>query len=282
VVDSGDPRVHQEPFVSGPYIHRNNEPKYHAVLLRAEEFAKQERLYRIWFAALDKPCNPREVAEDPKQLNKKLERFLQFHDQRTAGIPGLCPLFVGLRMRVTEKVMKTSQITTLKHTPYYVVSWGLHPGDRVRRDEGERFLSYLPRMIIMRVENAQWQLEGLHPCEFPLFPVERTWVLSEETGVKIVRKGFALLPDFASTAFMMQGYTLDGAVADCGSVLASGGLTEMMTTHVILSCVKKTDGILLTQAFAREIFRLGVAPGPHCLLKLLHQRFSSGMSLDEA
>lgn len=107
-------------------------------------------------------------------------------------------------------------------------------------------------------------------------------VLSEETGVKIVRKGFTLLPDFASTAFMMQGYTLDGAVADCGSVLASGGLTEMMTTYVILSRVKKADGLLLTQAFARGIFRLGVAPGPHCLLKLLHQRFSSGMSLDEA
>ena len=66
------------------------------------------------------------MAKDPKQLNKKLERFLQFHDQRTAGIPGLCPLFVGLRMRVTEKVMKTSQITILKHTPCYVVSWDLH------------------------------------------------------------------------------------------------------------------------------------------------------------
>ena len=111
----------------------------------------------------------------------------------------------------------------------------------------------------MCFENAQWQLEGLRPGEFPLFPVERTWVLSEETGVKIVRKGFTLLPDFASTAFMMQGYTLDGAVADCGSVLASGGLTEMMTTYVILSRVKKADR-LLTQAFAREIFRLGVAP----------------------
>jgi hypothetical protein len=53
------------------------------------------------------------VAKDPKQLNKKLERFLQFHDQRAAGIPSMCPLFVGLRMRVAEKVMKTSQITIL-------------------------------------------------------------------------------------------------------------------------------------------------------------------------
>jgi hypothetical protein len=207
---------------------------------------------------------------------------MQFHDQRAAGIPGLCPLFVGLRMRVTEKIIKTSTITILKHSTCYVVSWDLHPGDRVRRDDGERFLSYLPRMIIVRFENAKWQLEGLNPGEFPLYPVERTGVVSEGTGVKVVRKGFTLLPDFASTAFMMQGYTLDGAVADCGNILASGGLTEMMTTYVILSRVKKADGLHLTQAFAREIFRLGVAPGPHCSLKILRRRFSSGLSLDGA
>ncbi len=145
VVDSNDARVREEPFLSAPYIHRNNEPKYHAL---------QQRLNRLWFAAQDKPCNPREIAKDPQQLSKQLERFLQFHDQRTAGIPGLCLLSVGLRMRVTENIIKNSQITILKHTPCHVVSWDLHPGDRVRLDDGERFLSYLPRMIRVRFENA--------------------------------------------------------------------------------------------------------------------------------
>jgi len=91
------------PFVGAPYVHKNNEPKYHALLLRAEEHAKRERKYRLWFAAQDKPCNPAEICKDVKQLQKKLERFLQFHDQWTAGIPGLCLLTEGLQMRVTEK-----------------------------------------------------------------------------------------------------------------------------------------------------------------------------------
>ena len=64
----------------------------------------QHGQYRLWFAAQDKPCNPAEIASDPKKLEKKLTRFLQFHDQRTAGIPGLFPLYVGLRARVNEKI----------------------------------------------------------------------------------------------------------------------------------------------------------------------------------
>ena len=93
----------EEPFVSAPYIHRNNEPKYHAMLLRAEEHAKRTHKFRIWFAAKDTPCNPAEIVKQPEQLKAKLDRFLQFHDQKTAGIPGLCLLYPGLKMRVTEK-----------------------------------------------------------------------------------------------------------------------------------------------------------------------------------
>ena len=36
-----DPRVHEAPFLDAPYVHRNNEPKYHALLLRAQEVAKR-------------------------------------------------------------------------------------------------------------------------------------------------------------------------------------------------------------------------------------------------
>ena len=49
---------------------------------------------------------------------------------------------------------------------------------------------------------------------WPLFPVERTWTLNEALGNKIRRKGFTLVPDYASTAFMIQGATLPAAFAD--------------------------------------------------------------------
>ena len=68
---------------------------------------------------------------------------------------------------------------------------------------------------------------------WPLYLVERTWTLSEALGTKIRRKGFTLLPDYASTAFMIQGATLSAAIADCGDIVDSGGLSELMTVYVI-------------------------------------------------
>ena len=37
LVEARDPRILQEPFLSAPYVHQNNAPKYHAMLLRAVE-----------------------------------------------------------------------------------------------------------------------------------------------------------------------------------------------------------------------------------------------------
>ena len=78
-----DPRIREEPFLSAPYIHKNNEPKYHAMLLRAAEQAKRERKHVLWYAAVDCPLNPAEIVKTPAQLQQKLERVLQFHDQQS-------------------------------------------------------------------------------------------------------------------------------------------------------------------------------------------------------
>ena len=37
LIDAKDTRIHEEPFLSAPYVHQNNTPKYHAMLLRAQE-----------------------------------------------------------------------------------------------------------------------------------------------------------------------------------------------------------------------------------------------------
>ena len=83
-----------------------------------------------------------------------------------------------------------------------------------------------------------------------------------------------MVPDFACTGFMMQGQTLDAALADCGDIRELPGLTEMITSYVILSRVRKADGLLLMRAFSPYLFRLGSAPGPACLLKLLRRKFT--------
>ena len=114
-----------------------------------------------------------------------------------------------------------------------------------------------------------------------MFPVQRTWIVNENSGSKIRRHGFTLLPDYASTAFMIQGATLGASIADCGDILDIGGLSELMTTYVILSRVKSADGLLLLRAFCHNLFQMGALPGPSCLLKMLRSRFQAHASADE-
>ena len=64
------------------------------------------------------------------------------------------------------------------------------------------------------VEGASWKIHlKLDPGVFPLHPVTRAWEL----------RGFTWVPDFASTAFMIQGATLKAGLADCGDITDAVG-----------------------------------------------------------
>ena len=63
LIAAGDSRVTQDPFVDAPYMHKNNEPKYHAMLLRAAEHAKKLEKHVLWFGAEDTPENPSQLAQ---------------------------------------------------------------------------------------------------------------------------------------------------------------------------------------------------------------------------
>ena len=122
LIEPQDPRIRQSPFIDAPYVHQHNEPKYHAPPLRAVENAKSggsTPAHILWVVAQDDPDNPAEVFANEAQMHHKKQRWLQYHDQMTAGIPGLLPLYLGMRARVTEKISKTLGI--LKHTPCTVV-----------------------------------------------------------------------------------------------------------------------------------------------------------------
>ena len=105
LMEAADPRVHREPFLRAPYVHQNNTPTYHAMLLRAVEEAKRGTdgaKHILWVRAQDRPHNPKEIAKNPALVDEKRNRFLQKNDQHTAGIPGLLPLYMGMQVRVTE------------------------------------------------------------------------------------------------------------------------------------------------------------------------------------
>lgn len=146
----------------------------------------------------------------------------------------------------------------------------------------ERYLHYLPRRIYIRFGNVEWQIHPrLGKGVIALHPVTRSWELNKATCATIKRRGFTPLPDYASTAFMIQGATLTAGLADCGDILDMTGYTEMMRSYAILSRLTDPSGLLLLRAFSPHLFRTGTLPGPHCLLKLLRHRFQHEQGSDD-
>ena len=69
-------------------------------------------------------------------------------------------------------------------------------------------LFFAPKDASIHVKN---QRMGISPAGvLPVQPVQRTWELNRDTGVKIKRQGFTLVNDFAKTVFMIQGETMQG------------------------------------------------------------------------
>ena len=189
------------PFLKAPYVHQNNQPKYHAMLMRALEHAKRGSEVPqqvLWVRAEDTPVKTQDVGRSPEQVDRKLELFLQLHDQKTGGIPGLFVLYKNAPVRTTEKIKLSDKIIILKHTSGRII-------DANESSECERCLNYLPLMLFVQFPAVTWQLPGLSVGVFPIQPMQRSWKFNRDTGAKVKRRGLTLVNDFASTAFMAQG-----------------------------------------------------------------------------
>ena len=192
-----------------------------------------------------------------------------------------------MKARTTEKVArgkdaKGRDVVILKHTSCTIYGWDLHTADREHQAGSQKMLSYLPQLIYLQLPDAEWQINPRLPKGvFPLHVVQRTWMLSE-SGSKVSRKGFTLVPDYASIGFMMQGETLLAEIAECGDIFSVPGMTEILTTYVILSRVKRADSLLLLRAFSPNLFRFGSPPGPACLIKHMQRRLDTSGGIPQA
>ena len=107
----------------------------------------------------------------------------------------------------------------------------------------------MPKVIYLQLASADWQIHAQLPKGvFPLQSVQRMWKLSG-SGSNVSRKGFTLVPDYASTCFMMQGETVFAEIAECGDIYSVPGMTEILTTYLILSRVRRADSLLLLRGF---------------------------------
>ena len=96
-------RYISEQFAGAPFVHPFRHPSYHATQLRAIVFAKSKQRRLLWVTAHDKILtNNLSLTKEKEELRK--ERWLEFHDRYTNGIPGLLPLVVDLPIRFTEPI----------------------------------------------------------------------------------------------------------------------------------------------------------------------------------
>lgn len=66
-----DAALRESDFLDAPYVHQHNEPKYHARLLRAAEYAKRHKKHCLWFRAHDTIMDRIERPKDLMKLQKK-------------------------------------------------------------------------------------------------------------------------------------------------------------------------------------------------------------------
>ena len=91
----------EHPFVDAPFVHPFRHPSFHAQQLRALDFAKADNRRLLWVAAHDK-LQKSDGTHRKDQEEARKQKWLQFHDRSTAGIPGLLPLVLDLPVRFTD------------------------------------------------------------------------------------------------------------------------------------------------------------------------------------
>ena len=129
--ESDKKRYVTNPFASAPYVHPFRHPSYHATQLRAILFAKTNKKQLLWVTAHDKiVSNSIAVSKEKEEARK--ERWLEFHDRFTGGIPGVLPLVRDLPVRFTESIDKRSrEMGVFKHCRgvLYEIPLGLPAGN---------------------------------------------------------------------------------------------------------------------------------------------------------
>ena len=95
------------------------------------------------------------------------------------------------------------------------------------------------------------------------------------TGIQARRTGYFMLPDFASTAHMSQGESLDAVSCNLSSPSDKVTTQEQIAGYVSISRARRADKVWALQAFSPWLFRQGQPRGPELLMQKLRGDISA-------
>ena len=114
-------------------------------------------------------------------------------------------------------------------------------------------LETLPLMIYLYFPKAEWRAGNLAPGIYPLKRRIRTWKVNKHTGIQARRTGFWFLPDFGSTAHMIQRATPEAAFVDLQQSSSKASMTSQIAAYICLLRVKRLPSICIMQLLLAQI-----------------------------
>ena len=107
--------MQENKFLDAPLIHPYNAPKYHASLVRAQQYAYRMDRILLWAAAEDQPQHRDHLLLSEEELAAKREEWSMLHDQKTSGVMGLLPLTIGMPLRITQTECAAGSTARARH-----------------------------------------------------------------------------------------------------------------------------------------------------------------------
>ena len=235
--DDTDQRHMQKPFTDAPYLHPFNQPRYHALLLRSVLYARSNKRILLWYQAVDNPYQGVDECLRGEALQRRRQAWLQYSDDKTAGMMGLLPLVRGMPMKCTNTIDREQQL--FKHTRCALEGFELDPIDAElvsKCKESEYVLQRPPKALHVRREKQAFEKDADLQHEVQRVEIaHRSWSPDAAGNVKVRRLGFQLVPNFAGTIHSFVGATLKEGILDCLHFTRTPTRDDMLKAYIGIS-----------------------------------------------
>ena len=220
-----------------------------------------------------------EMSTEEKLQKKSAWLRSNYHAKRTGNVPSLLPLVYDLPMRMLGGNYG-AQHSSLKEKGVFnqghclLKGWELHEDDLAQVQASEKksiILEKLPKRLAVLVsrKDAENQLEDRVENYVWLPVVATTWWLDKAKCLEVNRRGFAVVPDFASTIHGATGRTLVSAIPDLGAFKDKPNPPTAMEGMIALSRARCKEDVVIARPFPPGLFQQGPAVFPTLLLEVL-------------
>ena len=188
----------------------------------------------------------------------------------------MLPLVRGLPVFLTNHIDR-SEKALLRGRAGTLLGWQLDDKEPQPPQDRDHFLRYAPKCVYVQFHDTLtdgqqilpgWSIVGLGRGVYAISPKPEYWYLDAKQSyshIRISRHQLPIAPDFARTAYSMQGFTLLAGKID----LQLSKNMDAVTAYVAMSRFKTADDILILQPFALEVFQQGAPQQAELLLKYI-------------